>query len=123
MQVKNTLASQDPFAFPHEVGHFAWRNVLNVEDRLQFLDEAARSVAGEGGKPLKERQAQTAENLQEDQGTTINVADNFQEYFAEQFSQWYYGEITPSKDLDTMFAKVADYMKKVIERLKSKKIY
>lgn len=123
---ENILISKDPESFTHEVGHFAFMNVLSKNDRLKFYDYMVESSYGKSGKSLQERLAKTSETVTtEIDGKTYtwktNVADNFDEYFAEQFSQWYLGTKAYPKEVDSLFEKVANYLGKVIDKLKSGK--
>lgn len=120
---KNILRSKDPDAFIHEVGHFSFYNILSKEDRLEFLKYMIESTYGKKGKSLASRIAMTSEKARFEEDGKIyefgtNVADNFSEYFAEQFRQWYANKnLTPSQ-FDTIFAKVDKFLRRLIEKLR-----
>ena len=128
----NELVSKEPDVFLHEIGHFSFYNILSPEDRIAYMEymvdtsygKNGKSLYGKNGKSLGERLALTSEKITENidgKETTLiaNVGDNFSEYFAEQFRQWYVGEKVTPKEFDNIFAKVADYMRRVLEKLKS----
>lgn len=119
----NILSAKDPASFIHEVGHFAFFNVLSKEDRLKYVKYMIDSSYGKEGKSLKERLAMTSEKVETDidgnkMEFSTNVGDNFSEYFAEQFRQWYLGEKVTPKEFDSIFEKVSVYLSKLIAKLK-----
>jgi hypothetical protein len=122
----NVISAGNPAAFVHEIGHFAFGTVLSPEDRIAFLEYVSNKFYGKGAPSLKESIAATSESITYMRDGKMysyrtNVADNFDEYFAEQFSQWYLGEKVAPEGIRNMFQKVADYLNKVIEKLISKK--
>lgn len=122
----NVISAGNPAAFVHEIGHFAFGTVLSPEDRIAFLEYASNKFYGKGAPSLKESIAATSEPITfmrdgKMYSYRTNVADNFDEYFAEQFSQWYLGEKVAPEGIRSMYQKVADYLNKIIEKLISKK--
>jgi hypothetical protein len=123
----NQIVSKEPNAFIHEIGHFAFFKILSKEDRLKYYRYMIDSTYGKGKPSLASRLALSADNIvgsnAEGQVVTAsyNVADNFSEYFAEQFRQWYMSERLFPKDIDTIFGKVAQFFNLFIEKLKSGK--
>lgn len=122
----NVISAGNPAAFVHEIGHFAFGTVLSPEDRIAFLEYVSKKFYGKGAPSLKESIAATSESITYMRDGKMysyrtNVADNFDEYFAEQFSQWYLGEKVAPEGIRSMFQKVADYLNNIIEKLISKK--
>lgn len=115
---KNLIVSKQATAFIHEIGHFAYFNILSKEDRINYLKYMISTTYGVNGKSIASRLAYTSEPTP---GFRINVADEFSEYFAEQFSQWYlYKKVFP-KDIEYIFRKLQYIISKVIEKLISGK--
>jgi hypothetical protein len=120
----NILGSKDPDTFIHEIGHFAFYNILSKSDRLKYLQYMIDTSYGKEGKSLKDRIAMTSEQIDvevdgKQKTFYTNVGDNFSEYFAEQFRQWYLKEKVTPQEFDSIFEKVADYLSRVIEKLKT----
>jgi hypothetical protein len=118
---KNIIVSKQADAFIHEIGHFAYYNILSKEDRINYLKymiSTTYDTPNSKGKSIKSRLAYTSERIP---GFGINVGDNFSEYFAEQFSQWYLNKKLFPKDIEYIFRRVKDYLAKVIEKLISGK--
>lgn len=121
---KNILRAKNPRTIIHEIGHFAFYNILSKQDRLEFLKGMIESTYGAKGKSLSSRIAMASEKAQYEDDTTrytfsTNVANDFAEYFAEQFNQWYVGKKLTPTQFDTMFAKVEEFLQKLINKLKS----
>jgi hypothetical protein len=122
--VENILSAKKPEAFIHEVGHFAFYNILSKEDRLSFLEGMIDSFYGQGKPTMKSKLAMTSEKV-----TTVsegkelefssNVGDNFSEYFAEQFRQWYLKEKTTPSEFDSIFEKVEKFLEKLVNKLRT----
>jgi len=127
MTFSNQIISKEPNAFIHEIGHFAFYKILSKEDRLKYYRYMIDSTYGKGKPSLASRLALSADRVvgrnAEGQETTavFNVADNFSEYFAEQFRQWYMSERLFPKEIDTIFERVAQFFNLFIEKLKSGK--
>ena len=123
----NKIIARDAEAFIHEIGHFSFYRILTGKDRIKYFEYMIESTYGKKGVPLKERLVYSSSRVwgvgpegQQWTGTS-NVADQFSEYFAEQFSQWYMGERLFPADIDTLFEKIAQFYNLVIEKLKSGK--
>ena len=123
----NQIISKDPQAFIHEVGHFGFYKVLSKEDRLNYYRYMIDSNYGKGKPSLASRMAISSDELVgitpagQKNYVTSNATDNFAEYFAVQFEQWYMGERIFPKDIDAIFDKVAKFFNLLIEKLKSGK--
>jgi len=120
----NILRASQPQTFIHEIGHFSFYNILSKQDRIEFLKGMIDSTYGNKGKSLASRIAMTSEKAEyKDAFRTFqyktNVADNFSEYFAEQFQQWYVGKNLNPSQFDTIFAKVEKFLQKLVDKLKS----
>lgn len=114
----NVLQAKSPDSFIHEVGHWAFYNVLTAAERLKFYRYAIdRFYSGENklgddlamSEPLIDEQAQRK--------YVTNVADNFSEYFAEQFSQYVFSGKS-NKELITLFEKLKKYVFELLERFR-----
>lgn len=123
----NQIASKAPQAFIHEIGHFGFFKILSKEDRLNFYRYMIDSTYGKGKPSLASRMAISSDELVgvtpdgQKNYVTSNATDDFAEYFAEQFSQWYMNERLFPKDIDALFGKVAKFFNLFIEKLKSGK--
>ena len=123
----NQIISKDPQAFIHEVGHFGFYKVLSKEDRLNYYRYMIDSNYGKSKPSLASRMAISSDELVgitpagQKNYVTSNATDNFAEYFAVQFEQWYMGERIFPKDIDAIFDKVAKFFNLLIEKLKSGK--
>jgi hypothetical protein len=120
------LNSKDPEAFIHEIGHFSFYEILKKEDRIDYLKKVIDSTYGPDAKSLKERIASTSEEVVVEKGGKqlvydTNVGDNFSEYFAEQFRQWYVGGKVTNPEFNSIFEKVSEYLKVVVEKLRGGK--
>jgi len=118
---KNIIVSKQANAFVHEIGHFAYYNILSKEDRINYLKymiSTTYDTPNSKGKSIESRLAKTSDK---NKGFTTNVADNFGEYFAEQFSQWYLNKKVFPKDIEYIFRKVQYFLAKVIEKIISGK--
>jgi hypothetical protein len=126
---RNLIVSKDAQAFVHEIGHFAYFNILSKEDRINYLKymiSTTYDTPNSKGKSIKSRLAYTSEKItfeKNGQRYTVNtnVGDEFSEYFAEQFSQWYLNKKVFPKDIEYIFRKVKYMFSKVIEKLISGK--
>lgn len=122
---KNIIVSKQADAFVHEIGHFAYYNILSKEDRINYLKymiSTTYDTPNSKGKSIASRLAYTSEkNIYTKNGRTYqlntNVGDNFSEYFAEQFSQWYLNKKVFPKDIEYIFRKVKDMISKVISKI------
>lgn len=123
----NRIVSKQPEAFMHEIGHFGFFKILSKEDRLKYYQYMIDSNYGKGKPSLASRMAITVDTLlgRSAEGKEFrfrsNAADNFSEYFAQQFSEWYMNERLFPKEIDTIFSKVAQFFNLFIEKLKSGK--
>ena len=123
----NRIVSKQAEAFMHEIGHFGFFKILSKEDRLKYYQYMIDSNYGKGKPSLASRMAITVDTLlgRSAEGQEFrfrsNAADNFSEYFAQQFSEWYMNERLFPKEIDTIFSKVAQFFNLFIEKLKSGK--
>ena len=123
----NRIVSKQPEAFIHEIGHFGFFRILSKEDRMNFYQYMIDSNYGKGKPSLASRMAVTVDTLlgRSAEGQEFrfksNAADNFSEYFAQQFSEWYMNERLFPKEIDAIFGKVAQFFNLFIEKLKSGK--
>lgn len=123
----NRIISKQAEAFMHEIGHFGFFKILSKEDRLKYYQYMIDSNYGKGKPSLASRMAITVDTLlgRSAEGQEFrfksNAADNFSEYFAQQFSEWYMNERLFPKEIDTIFEKVAQFFNLFIEKLKSGK--
>jgi hypothetical protein len=123
---ENILAAKNPESFIHEIGHFAFNNILSSEDRVNYLKEMIDAFYGSGKPSIKSKLAITSESptkIENGKEMTFssNVGDNFSEYFAEQFRQWYLKEKVTPKGFDAIFSKVEKFLESIVNKLKSGK--
>lgn len=122
---RNLIVSKEARAFVHEIGHFAYYNILSKEDRINYLKymiSTTYDTPNSKGKSIASRLAYTSEKIsfQRDNKiitVTTNVGDNFSEYFAEQFSQWYLNQKVFPKDIEYIFRKVKDMFSRVMDKI------
>ncbi len=106
----------------HEVAHWAYRNILTPEDRLEFM-----RIAKQNYKDGKFSRSSLEEQLPINRGkmgspmgeisVSTNSGDNAQELFANSFDVWATRRRgTSSGEEEKFWRKVADYVKAVFDR-------
>jgi len=120
---KNVLKAKNAPSLVHEIGHWGFYNILSPEDRIEFLryarDRFKEDVNGE------RQLAETVSSYRSEKGlgsiTHSNANENYQEYFATQFTQWMYNEQYAVSEIRTLFEKILDFVKDYLRILKDKK--
>jgi hypothetical protein len=119
----NLLKSKQPSAFIHEVGHWGFFNILTPEERVEFFKYSAERFA-KGTTTLEEEQAlgKPFKVAREKQGGGIseatvqsNASEDFMEYFAEQFRQYYIENKITDAQFDTLFKKISLVLDKILD--------
>lgn len=119
----NLLKSSKPSAFIHEVGHWGFFNILTPEERVEFFKYSAERFA-KGTTTLEDEQAlgRPFKVTREKQGGGIsegtvqtNASDDFMEYFAEQFRQYYIENKITDAQFDTLFKKISLLLDKILD--------
>ena len=120
---KNVLKAKNTPSLVHEIGHWGFYNILSPEDRIEFLryarDRFKEDVNGE------RQLAETISSYRSEKGlgsiTHSNANENYQEYFATQFTQWMYNEQYTVGEIKTLFEKILDFVKDYLKVLVDKK--
>lgn len=99
----------------HEVFHWAYKNILTPEDRLEFWSAMRKYYDGKTGKLDMDALSQRVP-LENDSGA-LNALENFQEFAANQFSMW----ATRGKSAGVFndanyWRRMANYMKAIFDR-------
>jgi hypothetical protein len=121
----NLLKSKNPSAFIHEVGHWGFFNILTPEERVEFFKYSAERFA-KGETTLEEEQAlgrpfkviRKGEDGPDSIGSytaTTNASEDFMEYFAEQFRQYYIENKITDAQFDTLFKKISLVLDKILD--------
>lgn len=115
----NVIKSKDAYAFVHEVGHWGFYNILSSRDRIDFYNYMKDRFYGTDNI-MAEEMAMSNLKLNDGSNYLSNVADNFNEYFAEQFRQYVFSEIIPEKGIRKLYEKLKTYVNEIINSFKSK---
>ena len=99
----------------HEVFHWAYKNILTPEDRLEFWSAMRKYYDGKTG--LLDMDTLSARVPLENGSGALNSLDNFQEFAANQFSMWATrGKSAGVFETPTYWRRMANYVKAVFER-------
>lgn len=118
----NLLKSKKPSSFVHEVGHWGFYNILTPEERIEFFKYAAERFAKDENK-LEDEQAfgrpfkvtrEIDGKLSEGTAMT-NATEDFMEYFAEQFRQYYIENKITDAQFNTLFKKISLVLDKILD--------
>ena len=114
----------------HEVAHWAYRNILTPEDRVEFWDHMTEYyVTGSKGQKLKKDGGKINDRLPTYTGMDVgdgymintNAGDSPQEFFANQFSIWAMQKHADVEVRDLGFWKrMTDYVQAVFDRFFAK---
>lgn len=119
----NFLKAKNPEIFVHEIGHWGYYNLLTAKERAEFIEYAATRFNGDvgGARQLAET---VVPKLKFKDGKTLtlasNAADNYQEYFANQFQQWFYNEKLAPDQIKTLYQKLVDFIDYILGLYKEK---
>lgn len=110
---KNILKSKNADAFVHEVGHWGFYNILTPEERVEFFQYASERFAKSDNK-IEEEQAW---------GKPIgryetNANEDFMEYFAEQFRQYYFENKIDDNRFIGLFKRLSEIVDKILDRFR-----
>ena len=106
----NLLTSKSAYSFIHEVGHWAYYNLLSAKDRIDYMDYMSEKFLNNEFTGL----------VYPVEGLATNAMDSYQEYFANQFDQWYTNQAGAENVLRTMFIKLKDIVDNLIKLFQSK---
>ena len=110
----NLLQSKDANAFFHEVGHWGFFNILSKEDRINFYKYCVDKYVETGTMLSKNLAMGLPVPTTDKKGAwQTNVADNFSEYFAEQFNQYILNGKTDAQ-FNTMYAKMVKFIEDLV---------
>jgi hypothetical protein len=119
----NLLKSKQPSAFIHEVGHWGFFNILSPEERIEFFKYSAERFAkGETtleqeqalGKPFKVTRQEPSGDITQATAKT-NASEDFMEYFAEQFRQYYVENKLTDEKFRTLFQKISLFLDNILK--------
>jgi len=119
----NFLKAKNPEIFIHEIGHWGYYNLLTAKERAEFIEYAATRFNGDvgGARQLAET---VVPKLKFKDGKTLtlasNAANNYQEYFANQFQQWFYNEKLAPDQIKTLYQKLVDFIDYILGLYKEK---
>jgi len=107
---RNVIGIRDPGAFAHEVGHFAYWNVLTSADRASFRDILKEKYYTKGKLDLKK--------LRADASRTEGMY-NPSEIFASRFSDFVHERVLTPTEI-SLVRKSIDWFREVIDKLRRK---
>jgi hypothetical protein len=115
----NLLKANEPSAFVHEIGHWGWYNILTPQDRIEYMNYVSQKFMGRQVEglvfpaqiPYKGGRVATS-------GT--NAQDNYQEYFATQFEQWFTNKVGVPEFLERIFDQLNEILENLIAVFKEK---
>ena len=119
----NVIELKSPVAFAHEIGHWGFFNILSGKDRIEFMEKMVEKF-GRGEKEKLAPQLAIPPTARSESGGMFqsNGADNFAEYFAEQFRQYLHSNRLTDTQHETLFKKVLGFLKTIYQRLRDKNI-
>jgi len=111
---KNILSAETPDALMHEVGHFAFYNVLDSNERIDYMKYMIDKFTGTD-KNINNDLA--TKNIQLDENTKVytNTNKDFDEYFAEQFRQYVIENKVTDSQFRTLFSRLKEYLDAVLK--------
>jgi hypothetical protein len=108
----NLLKANEPSAFVHEIGHWGWYNILTPQDRIEYMNYVSQKFMGRQVEGLVfPAQIPYKGGIIATSGA--NAQDNYQEYFATQFEQWFTNKVGVPEFLERIF----DQLNKILENL------
>jgi len=113
--VKNIIKARSPEAFAHEVGHWAFHSALSAKDRVEYMEYVIDRFYGTN-KSMSDDLAYVGgkmKNQSKTKGLTSNVADDFNEYFAEQFRQYVFSSKSDNQ-IKTFFESLKDFLDSIL---------
>jgi hypothetical protein len=112
----NLLKSNSPSAFVHEVGHWGWYNILTPQERMEYMNYVSRKFMGQEVEGLVFPAAIPSSKLKGFKAISgTNAKDNYQEYFATQFEQWFANQIGVSDFLTGIFDQFNEIVSNLID--------
>jgi hypothetical protein len=112
----------------HEMGHWAFINMLSPSEQVQFVQSLAK-YADADGKISADRVLQTMANAMELEKVTgkrlIGARSSTNELFAWQFSNWYMDHAVGARGLDaeeSLWARVVTYTKNLLASFLGQKV-
>ena len=105
---------KQPDALMHEVGHFAFYNVLDSNERINYMKYMVDKFVGTD-KNIDSDLA--TKNIQLDGNTKVDTNTNkdFDEYFAEQFRQYVIENKVTDSQFKTLFSRLKEYLDAVLK--------
>jgi len=101
---RNLVSLRTIMVSGHEIGHYAFYHLLSGKERLSYLQTMMDKV--DAGYKMKEMIPDK----------TTNGADNFSEFFAEQWQQYLYSHRIPDSLHKPLVAKVIDVVERILMR-------
>jgi hypothetical protein len=112
----NLLKSNSPSAFVHEVGHWGWYNILTPQERMEYMNYVSRKFMGQEVEGLVFPAAIPSSKFKGFKAISgTNAKDNYQEYFATQFEQWFANQIGVSDFLTGIFDQFNEIVSNLID--------
>jgi hypothetical protein len=113
---KNVLKAGHVTSFIHEVAHWGYFNLLSPQDRIDYMNYMSekflnREITDMVFPAVMGTDVVNGETVFVEGG--INAKDNYQEYFANQFEQWYVNQV----GVDGTLLKLYNTLKKIVDNL------
>lgn len=125
VNTKKQIRIKNRKSVAHEYGHWAFYNILTAKERAQYI----RALADYTSKTdiNKYTTVYNKLKLKDKEGVehtiTSNVNDNFNEYYAEQFSQYVMYNILPAPKFRKLIEKAKDMLQSLYKKGRVKKQY
>lgn len=125
----NNIRIKDPGSLIHEIGHWGFFQILSAEDRIAFMEYMGKVAYDKDGKYSPKHQKEvlvygTRINYVDEQGRgawrNTNAMDDFQEYFAENFRQYYMNRELSDPKMKSIFDHIVGLVDKIVERFRKK---
>lgn len=124
-QITKEIRLKDPISATHELGHWAFSNVLTPKERIRFLETMEKFFdSGVKMDDLLALKSKTEFKTAEGKATVkTNHARNFNEYFAEQFAQYVNNKLLSEPQYRTLMEKVVGFVKRIRDAGREKQLF
>ena len=119
--LQNLITIDDTDAFAHEMGHYVFRNLLSFDEKIKYMETMINKFYDNSGKKLSDKVIRSYFKTKSGRIFRSNVADNFSEYFAEQFSQYVLSNELNTDEVLTLMQTLKKVFMKLIQKLMDSK--